>query len=110
MTRRKKFILFGASQIALFAGFGVVVLVTQGTWFLLVVAGIQVAILGTGLVMVDWKGLQERVDRHKIVVDSYEAVLARCLTSGKMVIGNRRDDGKWEVEELPADQPKTINP
>jgi hypothetical protein len=45
-----------------------------------------------------------RADRRRrptAVVDTYEDVIARCLTTGNVVRGNRRPDGKWDVEETP---------
>lgn len=46
----------------------------------------------------------ERKRKTTAVVDSYEDVIVRCLNSGNVVIGNKRDDGKWDVREVPDEQ------
>lgn len=46
-----------------------------------------------------------RRTRKSEVVDTYEDVLFRCLDSGNIVIGNIRDDGRWDVKQIPERKP-----
>lgn len=72
----------------------------MGKWTLTIVVLLDLAFLIGWLMFCRWV-LRRR--RAKKVVNTYEDVLRECLKSGKMVIGNRRDDGGWDVEEIPLE-------